>query len=206
MSGPMDSTRSNAALRQFPSGWLVAALLVASGVVWAVMFFGPLAQLSHLGGGGAPFDVRPLGYSYDEARAFLAAIGEQGRHYYGYRQLPLDMIYPPLYAVSRGLALWWLTMPGRVRAAPLPRRWRTALVAIPVAMAGLDMIENACIARMLSTWPELSPDLVQVASLATRVKIMAGALTELSMAVLAALWLKQRMAGAASTRERSAGS
>jgi hypothetical protein len=201
----MDPTRSNAALRQFPSGWLVAALLVASGLLWAVMFFGPLAQLSHLAGGAAPFDVRPFGYSYDEARAFLSAIGEQGRHYYGYRELPLDMIYPPLYAVSRGLALWWLTMPGRVRAAPLRRRWRFALAAIPVVMASLDMIENVCIARMLSTWPELSPALVQVASLATRVKIMAGALTELSMAVLAALWLKRRMAGAASTREQSAG-
>jgi hypothetical protein len=92
---------------------------------------------------------------------FFAAIGEQGRHYYGYRELPLDMIYRPLYAVSRGLALWWLTMPGRVRAALLPRRWRIALVAIPVVMASLDMIENACIARMLSTWPELSPALVQ---------------------------------------------
>ena len=202
----MDPIQSDAAPQQFPSAWLVAALLVASGVLWALMLFGPLAQLSHLAGGAAPFDVRPFGYSDDEARAFLAAIGEQGRHYYGYRELPLDMIYPPLYAVSRGLALWWLTMPGRVRAAPLSRRWRTALVAIPVAMASLDMIENACIARMLSTWPELSPDLVQVASLATRAKIMAGALTELSMAVLAALWLKQRMAGAASTRERSAGS
>jgi hypothetical protein len=202
----MNPTRSNAALRQFPSGWLVAALLVASGLLWAVMFFGPLAQLSHLAGGAAPFDVRPFGYGYDEARVFLSAIGEQGRHYYGYRELPLDMTYPPLYAVSRGLALWWLTKPGRVRAAPLRRRWRAALVAIPVIMASLDVIENGCIARMLSTWPELSPGLVQVASLVTRAKIMTGALTELSMAVLAALWLKRRMAGAATTRERSAGS
>jgi hypothetical protein len=96
--------------------------LVASGLLWAVMFFGPLARLSHLAGGAEPFDIRPFGYSDEEARAFLSAIGEPGRHYYGDRELPLDMIYPPLYALSRGLALWWLTMPGRVRAAPPPRR------------------------------------------------------------------------------------
>jgi hypothetical protein len=189
----MDSIRSKTH-RQFPSGWLVATLLVASGVLWAVMFFGPLAQLARLAGGAAPFDVRPFGYSYDEARAFLSTIGEAGRHYYGHRELPLDMIYPPLYAVSRGLALWWLTMPGRVRTAPLPLQWRCALVALAVVMASLDTIENVCIARMLATWPALSPALVQISSLATRVKIMAGALTELSMAVLAVLWLK-RMAG-----------
>jgi hypothetical protein len=31
----------------------------------------------------------------------------------------------PLYAVSR-VALWWLTMPGRIRKAPVPLRFRWA--------------------------------------------------------------------------------
>src|SRR5262249_24016507 len=64
-----------------PSGFLVAALLVASGLLWAVMFVGPLAHLTHLAGGLTPFDIRPKGYSYAEARAFLEAIGDQGRAY-----------------------------------------------------------------------------------------------------------------------------
>ena len=46
-----------------------------------------------------------MGYSYDEAYAFLNAIGERGRRYYANRELFLDMFYPPLYAISRGLAL-----------------------------------------------------------------------------------------------------
>lgn len=103
-----------------------------------------------------------------DARAFLGAIGEQGRHYYANQELPL-------YAVSRGLALWWLTMPGRVRKAPLPLSWRYVLVAVPGIMASLDVVENGCVARMLWTWPDLSHDLVHVSSLATRVKIMTGA-------------------------------
>jgi hypothetical protein len=197
----MNLIRSNATLRPFPSGWLVAALLVASGVLWAVMFFGPLAYLAQLAGGAAPFDVRPFLYSEQEARAFLAAIGEQGRTFYGHRELLLDSIYPPLYAVSRGLALWWLTMPRRVREAPLPRGWRHALIAVPIVMASLDMIENVCIARMLSAWPALSPGLVHISSLATRLKMMAGALTELSMAVLAALWLLRLARRRASRRK-----
>ena len=44
---------------QFPSGFLVAVLLTASGILWAVMFFGPLAHLSRLSGGMTPFDIRP---------------------------------------------------------------------------------------------------------------------------------------------------
>ncbi len=175
--------------KRFPSGFLVVALLVASGLLWAVMFFGPLAHLTHLAGGLIPFDIRPRGYSYAEARAFLEAIGEQGRRYHAIPELVIDTFYPPLYAVSRGLALWWLTMPGRVRDGPLLLKVRYALVAVPILMASLDLVENGCIVVMLWTWPDLSPDVVEVSSVATRVKIVAGALTEALMGALAVIWL-----------------
>lgn len=175
--------------KRSPSGALIAALLVASGLVWALMFFGPLRHLRELAGGATPFDIRPGGYSYDDARLFLSAIGREGRDYYASPELLLDTFYPPLYALSRGLALWWLTMPGRVRAAPLPLGFRWALIAVPIAMASLDLFENLCIGAMLWTWPNLSATVVQLASLATRTKIACGALTELIMAVLALAWL-----------------
>ena len=170
---------------RFPSGWLVVVLLAGNGALWAVMFFGTLAHLQALAGGAAPFDIRPLGYSYEEARSFLAATGEQGRAYYLSRQLILDTVYPPFYAVSRALALWWLTMPGRLYDGAILQRWRWTLVAIPVVMASFDGVENVCIAKMLWTWPDLSPGLVQVSSLATRLKFIAGVFTEISMAALA---------------------
>ncbi len=163
--------------------------------MWAVMFFGPLTHLSRLAGGAAPFDIRPFGYSYEEARAFLDAIGAAGRRYYASPELLLDMFYPPLYAVSRGLALWWLTMPGRGRDGPWPLRLRYALIAVPLAMASLDVIENLCIAAMLWTWPDLSPLMVQISSAITRVKIMAGGLTEVLMASFATAWLMRRGLG-----------
>jgi hypothetical protein len=188
----MTTIRFEAVFKQFPSGLLGCALLVASGLVWAVMFFGPLAHLSRLAGGVSPFDIRPMDYSYDEAYAFLNAIGERGRLYYANRELLLDIFYPPLYAISRGLALWWLTMPGRLREAPVPLSWRYLLIAVPVIVASFDVVENSCIARMLQTWPDLSHDLVHVSSLATGMKMIAGVLTELLMAVLAILWLVQR--------------
>ena len=175
--------------KQFPSGFLVAALLAASGLLWAVMFFGPLAHLARLAGGLTPCDIRSKGYSHDEARAFLEAIGEQGRRYYASPELVIDTVYPPLYAVSRGLALWWLTMPGRVREDPVPLKVRYALIAVPVLMASLDLFENGCIAVMLRTWPDLSHGLVEVSSLATQVKFIAGVLTEVLMGILAVIWL-----------------
>jgi len=167
------------------SGWLVTALLAGNGVLWAVMFFGTLAHLQALAGGDAPFDIRPLGYSYKGARSFLDAIGEQGRAFYLHPQLILDTIYPPFYAVSRGLALWWLTIPGRLYDGAVPQRWRWTVVAMPIVMAICDGVENVGIAKMLWTWPDLSPGLVQISSFATRVKFLAGVFTEILMAALA---------------------
>ena len=157
--------------------------------MWAVMFFGPLAHLTRLAGGLTPFDIRPKGYSYLDARAFLEALGAQGRAYYASPELVIDTFCPPLYAVSSGLALWWLTMPGRVRKGPLPLKVRYALVAVPILMASLDLLENGCIGVMLWTWPDLSHGLVKVSSLATRLKIIAGVLTEALMGALAVIWL-----------------
>jgi hypothetical protein len=182
-------TRIDAKRNQFPSGFLVAVLLLASGLLWAVMFFGPLAHLTRLASGLTPFDIRLRGYSYTEAHAFLEAIGAQGRACYASPELILDTFYPPLYAVSRGLALWWLTMPGRVREAPLPLKVRYALVAVPILMASLDLLENGCIGVMLWTWPDLSHGLIKVSSLATQLKIIAGVLTEALMGALAVVWL-----------------
>ena len=98
------------------------------------------AHLARLAGGLTPFDIRPRGYSYAEAHAFLEAIGVQGRRYCANPELIIDTFYPPLYAVSRGLALWWLTMPGRVREAPLPLKVRYALIAVPILMASLGFV------------------------------------------------------------------
>jgi len=92
------------------------------------------------------------------------------------------------FADLRGAAIG----PGRVREAPLPLKIRYALIAVPILMASLDLIENGCIAVMLWTWPDLSHGLVEISSHATRVKmvkIMAGGLTEALMAALAVIWL-----------------
>ena len=105
------------------------------------------------------------GYGYDAARGFLAALGEQGCSYYLNPELVLDSFFPPLYAVSRALALWWLTEPGRLRAGAMPLAWRRILIALPIVEAILDCGENASIATMVWTWPDLSPGLVRAASL-----------------------------------------
>ena len=178
--------------KRFPSAPLVIALFVASGALWAVLALVTLPHLQHLANGAAPFDLRRSGYSYEEARQFLDAIGEQGRAYYLNPELLLDTFFPPLYAGLGALVLWWLTMPGRLRAGATPAVWRWALIALPVAELIFDWGENACIAAMIWTWPDLSPVLVRVSSVATRLKYAVVALTAISLVALAAAALLRR--------------
>jgi hypothetical protein len=177
---------------RFPSGRLVLGLLAVSIVLWAAMVFGTLAHLSAAAEGAQPFDLRPGGYSVGEARALLTMLGEAGRAYYANVQLALDTIYPATYAVSRALAIWWLTTPGRLRGAPLAPAIRWILLVPPVAAAGFDYWENSLIEKMLVAGPAVSDAVVRVASMTTQLKSVAGALSELTMLIFAAVVFLRR--------------
>ena len=193
MPATADDAGRRDGVRSF-SGWLVLVLLLASAALWAAIAFGTLPHLQSLAGGLAPFDVRPRGYSYAEARAFLQAAGPPGRAYYLDPELVFDSFFPPLYALSLALAMWWLTKPGRLCAGATPSVWRWTLVALPLVLAVIDGgVENVCIAKMLWQWPDLSPDLVRLASLATQLKSLLLALTAVAIVALAvaAAWRRQ---------------
>ncbi len=189
---------SDNGVTRFPSGWLVIALLVATAILWAVLIFITVPRLQVLAGGADQFDARWMGYNYEDAKRYLAALGAEGRAYYLNPQLVLDTFFPPLYAASSALALWWLTMPGRVIDGAVPIGWRAALVALPVAELIFDWGENTGIALMIWTWSDLSPVLVRATSLATQLKLAAAALTEISLIVLAVKallrWRKRKYA------------
>jgi hypothetical protein len=163
------------------SGRVVLGLLAISIALWAVMVFGTLAHLSDVAEGAQPFDMRPLGYSVGEARTLLTMLGEAGRAYYAGVQLVLDTVYPATYGLSRALAIWWLTMPGRLRAAPLPAVVRWMLIVPPIAAAALDYRENSLIFKMLAAGPAVTEEIVSSASAATQLKSIAGACAELTM-------------------------
>lgn len=174
-------------MRRLSFGWIVAAALAVNLALFALMIFGTLAHLAEMAEGAEPFDLRPLGYGVGDARALLKLLGEEGRAYYATAQLALDSVFPATYALSRGLLLWWLTMPGRIA---MPRGWRFAMLVLPAAAAGFDYFENARIAAMLVRGIEVDPALVDSASHATQAKSLLSLLTEALVVVLAvrAVW------------------
>jgi len=172
---------------EFPRTAQVVVALIVSFALWGVMVFWSLAYLRRTAGGLEPFDLRPFGYTPEEARALLFALSSIGRNYYADVQLQLDTAYPALYAISRGLLLFWLTAPGRTAARPSLRRTRLPLLTWPLVTAWFDYFENEGIAAMLAAGPQAGDELIARTSFWTRAKSIAGLATELMCIILAAI-------------------
>jgi len=113
----------------------------------------------------ALFDLSPSGYSYQHAMSLLEELGNDGRQIYLSRQLPLDFIYPGLFAISYTLLLVWLF------SKSVSDTSKVFCLAFIPALGGLfDYLENIYIIRMINSFPDLSISLVQVASTFTLLK------------------------------------
>ncbi len=140
------------------------ALLAATAAVFLAMAFWSVPRLEDHASGDLPFDVRLLGYSYEEARDYLARLGREGRIFYLNVQWRLDSVFPALLALTLGFALPWL-YPG---AGP----WgRAVLIVLAYAGAVFDYVENYHIASMMIAGPDLlTQDTVAAASRASILK------------------------------------
>jgi len=139
-------------------------LVVATAAVYLSMVVWSGPRLSHAAGGLMPFDVRLFGYRPAAALAFLKALGPDGRAFYLDVQLRIDALFPGLFGLVTGIALWWLYAE---KSVPM----RVAILVLPALGAAFDYLENARIAAMLRA-VNPAPDLVAAASQATVLKFL----------------------------------
>ncbi len=161
------------------------ALLAVTLAVYGGMLGWSLPAIMRDAGGLMPFDLRPGGYTEEEARAFLAALGAEGRGLYLGAQQWLDLAYPALLAAVLIGAAWMLIRPFWLR-----------LAVILLALGGMtaDYLENARVAEMLRHDGSVPAELIAAASRATVAK---SALTGLAMlavcaGLVGAAWRKWR--------------
>jgi len=134
-------------------------------IVYGVILLYTIPSVLELAPDMALFDMSPAGYSVEYAVQLLAAIGVTGRQTYRALQLPLDFVYPALFAITYTLLLTWLFKKGFSWDSPI-----FYLTLVP-AVAGLfDYLENMGIIQMLRSYPDLSPGVVMYASISSIVK------------------------------------
>jgi hypothetical protein len=141
--------------------------LAATLVLYLVLVLWSLPRISAEAGGAVPFDLRPMGYSFDEAQAFLAALSAEGRAHYLGTQHQLDWIYPALLGTTfiTGFSLLF-------RRAVL---W--VLVPLALSVTALDWLENMAVAELLrADLGSLQPSAVTEASRWSMLKSLATTL------------------------------
>lgn len=138
--------------------WVVITQIV----YWTMLLF-TIPKVMHYSNGMKILDIMPTGYTAAYAQKLFETLGQPGRHVYLFQQLPLDMIYPALFAISYSLLLTCLFK------KILPSESKVKYLSVIPFLGGLfDYLENIGIITMLNIYPNFKfwlADLTSVFSL-----------------------------------------
>lgn len=152
-------------IRNRSTGKLVLVLFLSTNVIYAAMLVYSIPLVNSYAPEMMLFDMLPTGYSFNQANELVENLGQEGRNAYKFIQLPIDFIYPLMFAVSYAMLMVW------VLKQTVHRRSRLFGVAFLPVLAGLfDYLENFCILAMLQSYPDINADLVKISSLFTVAK------------------------------------
>lgn len=175
-------------IQKVASGKMVLGFFIPAMAVYSLMLLNTIPQVEQYAPGMKLFDLSPSGYSHHDALELLATLGVQGRDIYLYRQIPLDLVYPGVFAVSCCLLLAWLF--GKSLS---PESGMFYLCFIPLAAGLFDYLENICIVQMLLAYPDVTGPTVATASTFTILKSVFTSAFFLLLIVGAVLfWKKKR--------------
>ena len=158
-------------LDKYSSGKNVIILFAATLIVYLVMLFVTIPNVMNYADGMEILDMQPAGYSTEYAKTLLDSLGNDGRHAYLYYQIPLDMIYPLLFAITYSLMLAYFFK------KILKENNKLFVLSIVPLIAGLfDYLENIGIIIMLTSFPSFSAFTANVTNIFSIIKSFATTL------------------------------
>lgn len=152
-------------IKKNTTGKKVLLFFVVSNIIYLLMLLVTIPKLMKYTGGMKILDMMPLGYDPDYVKTLFQQLGEDGRNFYLYYQIPLDLIYPFLFATSISLMLYWF-----FEKLVIPNSKIFYASLIPVFAASFDYLENFGIIAMLSIYPDFSFLLAQITSVFSLLK------------------------------------
>lgn len=161
-------------------GRKVVALVVVTNFVLALMLAVTMPLVTGFSKGMELLDMMPTGYDEAYVHALFDTLGPEGRNAYLTFQLPLDMVYPGLFALSYCLLLAYFLNRADRFEGPL-----SSLCALPLVAGLADYLENMGIMTLLLSFPILDATIVSLTSFCSLVK--SSATTAYFMALMAVL-------------------
>lgn len=169
-------------IRECATGKRTLIFFVITQIIYGAMLMVTIPHVLVYSQGMKLLDLIPTGYSSEYVRQLLEALGETGRHVYLWQQLPLDMIYPGLFAISYSLlAAFFLNKLSIVG-------WFQYFCLVPFLGGALDYLENIGTITMLNQYPTFSPQIASVTSIFSILKSITSTVVFVGIIVLL-IWL-----------------
>jgi hypothetical protein len=161
------------------TGKKVLWLFIVTNLVYALMLFVTIPHVMEFSNGMKLLDMLPTGYNVEYVNNLWISLEEQGRWAYLYNQIPIDMIYPGLFALSYCLLLAYFFKKINKLHSPY-----VYLCWLPIIAGLFDYLENIGIITMLLSYPDYSHNLVKASNIFTVVKSVTTSLYFIALLVV----------------------
>ena len=163
-------------INQILKGKIVLLFFIISSSLYFLMLFVTIPHLHKISEGIKILDMLPAGYDFEYVKKLMDALGEEGRHYYLFRQIPIDFIFPFFFAFSNWLITGWFLQ----KLGKLDTKW-VYLTYLPILSGIFDYAENLGIVSILNSYPEISRNTVSMTNLFS---VLKSAFTTVSLTII----------------------
>ncbi|MFK5855179.1 MAG: hypothetical protein QM503_03535 [Bacteroidota bacterium] len=132
------------------SGKKVLLLFILTSIIYATMLIITIPKLMEFSNGMKLLDMMPTGYDSDYILTLFSTLGEEGRQFYLFKQIPIDMVYPGLFAISYCLIIAYFLK--KLNKLDSPYFY---LSMLPIIAGLADYLENIGIITMLNNYPNI---------------------------------------------------
>lgn len=147
------------------SGRKLLVLFIVTTALYLAMLFVSIPQLKVFSGGMDILDMKPMGYDKNYVFQLFEYLGEKGRNYYLFCQIPLDMLYPGFYSVTYSLLITYFLK----KLSWFSLRF-SFLCIMPILGGFFDYLENFGTIFMLISYPKIPEILPSLNNIFTIIK------------------------------------
>ena len=157
----------------------VIILFMITNLVYLLMLMITIPKTMSFANNMKLLDMMPLGYDHEYVKKLLIELGSEGRDFYLFNQIPLDMIYPALFGISYCLLIAYLVQKINRTSSRL-----FFLCFVPLIAGTADYLENIGIIYLLLDFPQISSHLTTITSIFSLIKSVATTFSFFGLIIL----------------------
>jgi len=139
------------------SGKIILGLFILTNIIYSYMLMVTIPKTMKFSNGMKLLDMMPTGYDWNYVNELFNSLGENGRKTYLRSQIPVDMFYPLLFAISYCFIFaYFLNKLKRLNTSFI------YLCLLPLIAGIADYFENFGIIIMLNNYPDLTETMVSI--------------------------------------------